>query len=230
MSYQQLTQRLLSSAVNISTQQMSAGHVSDGDFNRLVGTAGDISDLPLYIDDTPALSINALRTRARRMKRQHGIGLIVVDYLQLMTAPSSRNDLNRVQEISAISQGLKQVARELDVPVLAASQLSRNVESRDNKRPQLADLRDSGSIEQDADICLFLYRADYYLSRQLGAADESMISDPREREKLQHAKQTLEAVKGVTELIVGKNRKGPTDTVRLLFNPQTTIFHNYSPR
>jgi replicative DNA helicase len=169
MSTAQLSQRLLSSAAGMTTQQISRGRVSDGEFSRLVGAAGDLASLPIHIDDTPALSVNALRTRARRMKRQHGVGLIVVDYLQLMTAPGPRNDHNRVQEISAISQALKQVARELDVPVLAASQLSRSVESRDNKRPQLADLRESGSIEQDADIVMFLYREDYYLSRQVGA-------------------------------------------------------------
>jgi replicative DNA helicase len=157
------------------------------------------------------------------MKRQHGVGLIVVDYLQLMTAPGPRNDHNRVQEISAISQALKQVARELDVPVLAASQLSRSVESRDNKRPQLADLRESGSIEQDADIVMFLYREDYYLSRQVGAGDEVDAKAAETRDRLQK-------LRGVTELIVSKNRKGPTDTVRLLFRPQTTTFHDYSAR
>jgi replicative DNA helicase len=223
MSTAQLSQRLLSSAAGMTTQQISRGRVSDGEFTRLVGAAGDLAGLAIHIDDTPALSVNALRTRARRMKRQHGVGLIVVDYLQLMTAPGPRNDHNRVQEISAISQALKQVARELDVPVLAASQLSRSVESRDNKRPQLADLRESGSIEQDADIVMFLYREDYYLSRQVGAGDEVDAKAAETRDRLQK-------LRGVTELIVSKNRKGPTDTVRLLFRPQTTTFHDYSAR
>jgi replicative DNA helicase len=210
----------------MATQQISMGRVSNGDFSRLVSAAGNLADLPLYIDDTPALSVNALRARARRMKRQHGVGLIIVDYLQLMTAPGPRNDHNRVQEISAISQALKQVARELDVPVLAASQLSRSVESRDNKRPQLADLRESGSIEQDADIVMFLYREDYYLSRQAGAGEPSPDGDP----KVVQIRDRLEQVRGVTELIVSKNRKGPTDTVRLLFQQKTTTFQGYSGR
>jgi replicative DNA helicase len=181
-----------------------------------VGAAAGLAGLPLYIDDTPALSITALRACARRMKRQHGIGLIVVHYLQLMTAPGRRNDHNRVQEISAISQGLKQVARELDVSVLAASQLSRSVVSGDNKRPQL-DLRESGSIEQDADVALFLVPPECYLSRQAGAAESN---DP----KAMDVGDQLEKARGVTELIISKNRKGPTDTVRLMFEPQTTTF------
>ena len=223
MSAEQLTQRMLCSAANISTQQISSGHLSDSDFGRMVAAAGEMADLPLYIDDTPGLSISAMRARARRMKQVYGIGLLIVDYLQLMTAPGKATDGNRVQEISAISQGLKLIARDLNIPVIAASQLSRSVESRDNKRPQLADLRESGSIEQDADLVMFLYREDYYLSRQLGAGDEPGNA------KMMEMKDRLEKLRGVTELIVSKNRKGPTDTVRLLFHPQTTTFHNYAP-
>jgi replicative DNA helicase len=225
MSAEQLTQRMLSSAANISTQQISSGHLSDSDFGRMVAAAGEMADLPLYIDDTPGLSISAMRARARRMKQVYGIGLLIVDYLQLMTAPGKATDGNRVQEISAISQGLKLIARDLNIPVIAASQLSRSVESRDNKRPQLADLRESGSIEQDADLVMFLYREEYYLSRQMGAGSDLEPGNP----KMMEMKDRLDKLRGVTELIISKNRKGPTDTVRLMFHPQTTTFHNYAP-
>lgn len=228
MSAEQLTQRILSSAANVSTQQITTGHLSSADFERLAAAAGQLADLPLYIDDTPGLSINALRSRARRMKRQYGVGLIIVDYLQLMSAPNRQGGDNRVQEISEISQGLKHIARELDVPVIAASQLSRSVEARDNKRPQLSDLRESGSIEQDADMVMFLYREEYYLSRQIGGADENNAANDNDKKKIMEAKARLDKIKGITELIVSKNRKGATDTVRLLFHPQTTTFHNYT--
>ncbi|MFZ2587168.1 MAG: replicative DNA helicase [Alphaproteobacteria bacterium] len=225
MSAEQITARMLSSAANVSSHQISSGHLNDADFGRIMAAAGQLAELPMYIDDTPALSVNAMRAKARRMKRQYGVGLIIVDYLQLMTAPGKGNDSNRVQEIGAISQGLKQIARELNVPVIAASQLSRSVEARDNKRPQLADLRESGSIEQDADLVWFLYREEYYLSRQLGAGD-TLDGD----KKVLEMKDRLEKVRGVTELIVSKNRKGPTDTVKLLFHGATTTFHSFSGR
>lgn len=230
MSAEQLTQRILSSAANVSTQQISNGHLSEGDFSRITAAANQLAELPLYIDDTPGLSINAMRARARRMKRQYGIGLVIVDYLQLMTAPGKGNDQNRVQEIGQISQGLKQIARELNVPVIAASQLSRQLEQRDNKRPQLSDLRESGSIEQDADLVWFLYREEYYLSKQLGAGDVSMAASDKEKQALMEAKERLEKIRGITELLVSKNRKGPTDTIKLLFHGQTTTFHNYTER
>jgi replicative DNA helicase len=195
----------------------------------MVGCANELQSLPLYIDDTPGLSITALRARARQLKRKHAIGLIIVDYLQLLTAPI-KGDYNRVQEISLISQGLKHVARELDVPVIAASQLSRQVDSRDNKRPQLSDLRESGSIEQDADVVMLLYREDYYLSRALGGQDEQDTVSVSDRSKLADARVRLEAVRGITEVLVSKNRKGPTDTVKLRFDGATTTFANYSGR
>lgn len=229
MSADQLTQRILSSSAGIPTNRISNGQFGDGEFQRMSSAANMLADLPLYIDDTPALSINAMRARARRMKRQFGIGLLVVDYLQLMTAPM-KGDQNRVQEISAISQGLKQIARELDVPVIAASQLSRQLESRDNKRPQLSDLRESGSIEQDADLVWFLYREEYYLSKQLGAADETMAANDKDRQALMEAKDRLEKIRGITELLVSKNRKGPTETIRLMFQGETTTFQNFSGR
>jgi replicative DNA helicase len=218
MSADQLAARLLTSKAGVSSQQLSSGHLSSADFTRITAAANDLAELPLYIDDTPGLSINALRSRARRMKRQYGIGLLVVDYLQLMSGSGKTSD-NRVQEVSEISMGLKQIARELQVPVIALSQLSRSVESRDNKRPQLSDLRESGSIEQDADLVLFLYREDYYLQRQLGAGDDM-------DEKTQKMRDRLEHVRGKTELLVGKNRKGPTGVITLLFHGETTSFHN----
>jgi replicative DNA helicase len=222
MSADQLAARLLASAAGIASHQLSNGHLTDADFRRLSEASAQLAELPLYIDDTPQLSINALRARARRMKRQYGIGLLVVDYLQLMQGSSRGNESNRVQEVSDISQGLKTVARELNVPVIALSQLSRAVEARDNKRPQLSDLRESGSIEQDADLVMFLYREEYYLSRQLGA-EESMD------DKTMALKEKLEQSKGKTEVLISKNRKGPTGVVTLLFHGETTTFHNYAP-
>lgn len=222
MSADQLAGRILSSCANIPANQLASGHLSDGDFRRLAEVSGQLAELPLYIDDTPQLSINALRARARRMKRQYGIGLLVVDYLQLMTGSRGGREENRVQEVSEISQGLKTIARELNIPVIALSQLSRAVEGRDNKRPQLSDLRESGSIEQDADLVVFLYREEYYLSRQLGA--EEAMDD-----KTQAMREKLEQSKGKCEVLISKNRKGPTGVVTLLFHGETTTFHNYQP-
>ncbi|MAZ01923.1 MAG: replicative DNA helicase, partial [Sneathiella sp.] len=161
MSAEQLVGRILAEATEISSEKLRRGDLTDDEFaNKLVPQSALISELPLFIDDTPALSIAALRTRARRLKRSHGLGLIVVDYLQLMKGSGRRQD-NRVQEISEVTQGLKAVAKELDIPVIALSQLSRQVENRDDKRPQLSDLRESGSIEQDADVVMFVYREAY---------------------------------------------------------------------
>ncbi len=229
MSAHQLTQRILSRASSVGAQQLGNGQLSEGEFLRVAQGAASLQDLPLHIDDTPGLSISALRSRARQMKRKHGIGLIIVDYLQLLTS-QARGDYNRVQEISEISQGLKHVARELDVPVVAASQLSRQVESRDNKRPQLSDLRDSGTIEQDADVVMMLFREEFYLSRALGAADELTAGNDAERRRIGEAKDRLQAVRGITEVLLPKNRKGPTDTVKLVFDAATTTFENFSAR
>jgi replicative DNA helicase len=222
MSADQIAARMLSSAAGISSHQLSNGQLSDADFRRLAEASGQLAELPFYIDDTPQLSINALRARARRMKRQYGIGLLIVDYLQLMTGSKGGREENRVQEVSEISQGLKTVARELNIPVIALSQLSRAVESRDNKRPQLSDLRESGSIEQDADLVIFLYREEYYLSRQLGAEQSMDDATQKLREKLEESK-------GKCEVLISKNRKGATGAVTLLFHGETTTFHNYQP-
>lgn len=229
MSATQLTQRLVANAANICATKLANGQMTDAEMGRFMNSANDLHKLPLVIDDTAGLTINALRSRAREMKRKQGIGLIIVDYLQLMMSPI-RGDYNRVQEITQISRGLKTIARELDVPVIAASQLSRSVESRDNKRPLLSDLRESGSIEQDADVVLMLYRHDYYLKGALGGADEATGMTDAERKRIGEMKAQLEVTRGITEVIVAKNRKGPTDTVKLLFDGATTTFRNFTPR
>src|SRR4051794_3198509 len=166
MSADQLATRILAEESGISSENLRMGKISQQEFRHLARAAAELQSLPLYIDDTPGLTIAALRTRARRLKRQKGIGIIIVDYLQLLQGTGRNSNDNRVNEISEISRGLKQLAKELEVPVIGLSQLSRAVEQREDKRPQLSDLRESGSIEQDADIVLFIYREDYYLKAQ----------------------------------------------------------------
>ena len=167
MSAEQLAARILSSEAGVSSDKMRRGEIRTEDFPKFVEVTRRLNQLPLFIDDTPAITITALRNRARRLQRQHGLGLIVIDYLQLLEASGSKKGgENRVQEISEISRGLKAIAKELNVPVIALSQLSRAVEQRDDKRPQLSDLRESGSIEQDADVVMFVYREEYYLQRK----------------------------------------------------------------
>jgi replicative DNA helicase len=162
MSADQLATRVLAEQSGISSENLRMGKISKQEFRDLARAAAELESLPLYIDDTPGLTIAALRARARRLKRQKGIGMVIVDYLQLLQGTGRNGNENRVKEISEISRGLKQLAKELDVPVIGLSQLSRAVEQREDKRPQLSDLRESGSIEQDADIVLFIYREDYY--------------------------------------------------------------------
>ena len=182
--------------------------------------------MPLFIDDTPAISVSQLRTRARRLKRQKGLSMIVVDYLQLMRPTAGRAGENRVQEISDITRGLKAVAKELDLPVIALSQLSRAVEQRDDKRPQLADLRESGSIEQDADVVMFVFREQYYLERgEPGQKAEE--SDEKYNERYASWVERCAKVDGLAEVIIGKQRHGPTGTVRLAFDGATTRFSDY---
>ena len=216
MSAEQLATRVLSEQAQVTAEQIRTGHLSRNEFASFARTADRLHSLPFYIDDTPGLTIAALRTRARRLKRQKGIGLVVVDYLQLLhgTGKGSSSE-NRVQEISEISRGLKQLAKELDVPVIGVSQLSRAVEQREDKRPQLADLRESGSIEQDADIVLFVYREEYYLAARQPADD-----DP----KLQEWQEQMSRAYGAAELIVAKNRHGGTGKERLKFEGRFTKF------
>lgn len=220
MSAEQLATRILAEQAEISSEKIRRGDIVGDDFAKIVKLSQQLSEIKLFIDDTPALSISALRTRARRLKRTHGLGMVVVDYLQLLR-PGSRQVDNRVQEISEITQGLKALAKELDVPVLALSQLSRQVEQREDKRPQLADLRESGSIEQDADVVMFIFREDYYHERK-----EPEPDTPEHAEWLEKA----ERVHGVAEVIVGKQRHGPTGTVRLMFQREFTRFRNLEPR
>jgi replicative DNA helicase len=215
MSADQLANRILAEQSQINSEQLRKGDLKQEDFNRLARAAEALHDLPLYIDDTPALSIASLRTRARRLKRRHRVGLVVVDYLQLLQGSGSRTSESRVNEISEITRGLKTLAKELNVPVLALSQLSRQVEQRPDKRPQLSDLRESGTIEQDADIVLFVYREEYY-HESLKPEDGS--------DKFQAWRDKGDRISGRAEVIVGKHRHGATGIVPLNFDRQFTRF------
>lgn len=221
MSSDQLATRILAEQANINSESLRMGKIRQEQYTQLARAAGALSVLPLMIDDTPALSIAALRTRARRLKRQHDIGLIVVDYLQLLQGSARGGSENRVQEISEITRGLKTLAKELQVPVLALSQLSRAVEQRDDKRPQLADLRESGTIEQDADIVLFVYRDEYY-----HALKRPDIEDVEKHTKWLERAETLN---GLAEVIVAKQRHGSTGTVALTFDKNVTKFSDRAP-
>ncbi|GAA0268995.1 replicative DNA helicase [Alteraurantiacibacter aestuarii] len=222
MSKDQLATRILAEQSGIPSEALRMGKISREDFQHLSRASQRLADLPLYIDDTPALSISALRTRARRLKRRHDIGLIVVDYLQLLQG-SGRGQDNRVNEISEISRGLKTLAKELQVPVIALSQLSRAVEQREDKRPMLSDLRESGSIEQDADMVWFIFREDYYvLSREPKVPNAS--DDPKIHDAHNAWVAEMEGVHGLAELIVAKQRHGSTGKVRLKFEAKITKF------
>ena len=228
MSSEQLASRIISEQTDIASDRMRKGVLSNDEFERLVAASRELHGIPIFIDDTPALTISALRTRARRLKRQHGLGLVVVDYLQLVSPSRTGRNENRVQEISEITRGLKTLAKELDVPVLALSQLSRQVEQRENKRPQLADLRESGSIEQDADVVMFIYREEYYMERDEPSRrpdeKEDRFMDRRDRWE-----QRLSEVRNLAEVIVAKQRHGPIGTVRLVFQGAFTRFASLDP-
>jgi replicative DNA helicase len=223
MSSEQLVTRVLSEQSQVTAEQIRTGSLGRQEFASFARTAERLHSLPFYIDDTPGLTIAALRTRARRLKRQKGIGLIVVDYLQLLSGTGRGANDNRVQEISEISRGLKQLAKELDVPVIGVSQLSRAVEQREDKRPQLADLRESGSIEQDADIVLFVYREEYYLKahepKHPIPGDSAEVFSAFEEWESKHSQ-----VAGMAELIIAKNRHGGTGKERLRFEGRFTRF------
>ncbi len=201
MSASQLAFRLISSTGRIEQQSMKTGELDDGDWSRISSAISLLADTRIFIDDTPSLSPGELRSRARRIAREHELGLVVVDYLQLMQVPGNRE--NRATEISEISRSLKALAKELNVPVIALSQLNRSLESRTDKRPVMADLRESGAIEQDADLIVFIYRDEYY----------NRENSPD---------------KGLAEIIIGKHRNGPTDTVKLVFNGRYTRFDNFA--
>jgi len=227
MSAEQLATRILAEESGVSSDRIRRGDVSHDDFDRFVRASQQLTALRLFIDDTPALTVSALRTRARRLMRQQGLGLIIVDYLQLLR-PSSQPRVieNRVQEVSDITRGLKALAKELNVPVLALSQLSRAVEQREDKRPMLADLRESGSIEQDADVVMFLFREEYYKSRPpTRGSDET---DDKFNDRYQAWQEELEKVYGLGEIILAKQRHGPLGTVKLRFDAQTTKFEDFA--
>ncbi len=216
MSSEQLATRLLAAACALPSQKLLHGGLSHDEFNVLVRISTEMAQLPFHIDDTPALSIAALRTRARRLKRTANLGLLVVDYLQLVRASATKASDNRVQEVSEITQGLKAIAKELDIPVVALSQLSRAVESREDKRPLLSDLRESGSIEQDADVVLFIFREEYYIGRS-----EPSMSDEAKYAKWQ---EEMNRVMNVAEVIVAKHRQGAIGNVKLFFDGSVTQF------
>ncbi len=224
MSHDQLTTRILADQANISGDSIRKGHLSQDQFRDFAQAAHQLSQIPLYIDDTPALSISAVRTRSRRLKRQHGLGLIVIDYLQLLRGSGSKqSEANRVQEVSEITRGLKALAKELEVPVLALSQLSRGVESRDDKRPMLSDLRESGSIEQDSDAVMFIYREEYYLSRE---EPSQKISESVEKfnERYETWSRRIQEMANIAEVIVAKQRHGPIGPIKLQFDANYTRF------
>ena len=226
MSADQLATRILAEQSGITSENLRTGRITQHEFRDLARAAAELQSLPLYIDDTPGLTIAALRTRARRLKRQKGIGMVVVDYLQLLQGTGRNGSENRVQEISEISRGLKQLAKELDVPVIGLSQLSRAVEQREDKRPQLSDLRESGSIEQDADIVLFIYREDYYVKGvevEMPTPEEA-VANPDKAAKYSDWKQKFDDVAGKAEIIVAKQRHGSTGIVRVRFDGRTTKF------
>ncbi len=214
MSSEQLSTRILAEQSRIKSNDIRRGRISDEQFDKFLETSKNISELPLYIDETPAISIAALSNRARRIKRLFGLDMIIVDYIQLMRATLNNKD-GRVQEISEITQGLKAIAKELSVPVVALSQLSRAVEQRDDKKPQLSDLRESGSIEQDADVVMFVYREAYYLERK----------EPRPA-TVEHAEwqAKMNEVSNLAEIIIGKQRHGPTGNIMLEFEAMFTKF------
>jgi replicative DNA helicase len=216
MSSEQLAARILSEASEVPSEQIRRGDMTEEEFRRFVEAAKSLESCPLYIDDTPALPISQVAARARRLKRTHGLDVLMVDYLQLLKG-TGRGETNRVQEVSEITQGLKAIAKELNIPVVALSQLSRTVESRDDKRPQLSDLRESGSIEQDADVVMFVYRDEYYHERLKPTED-----DPRFTEWLDK----MNRVHGKAEVIIGKQRHGPIGTVELSFEGRFTRFGN----
>ena len=215
MSAEQLATRMLSEQSGISSSNIRKGDIHEDEYSRLVASARELNEVPFFIDHTGAIPMATLAARARRLKRQHGLGVIVVDYLQLVRASNRKGNDGRVQEVSEITQGLKALAKELDVPVLALSQLSRQVETRDDKRPQLSDLRESGSIEQDADIVMFVYRESYYVGREKPAEGTEEFLKWEER---------MASVDGTAEVIIGKNRHGPIGIARLSFEDRFTRF------
>ena len=218
MSSEQLATRILSELSEIPSEKIRTGSINKSDFSKVLQSSEELSTLSLFIDDSPALTIASIRTRARRLKRKTGLDLIIVDYLQLISGNNQNHNDNRVKEISDITRGLKAIAKELNIPVIALSQLSRKVEDREEKRPQLSDLRESGAIEQDADLVVFLYREEYYLAR----------SEPTEgTEKHDEWMQKMSRIHNIAEAIIAKHRHGPISKVKLHFNAASTKFSDF---
>ncbi len=223
MSAEQLAQRILAEQSTIDSHRLRNGDINDDEFSKLVVTQNNIHSLPFFIDDTPAISVGQIASRARRLKRTNGLGLIIIDYIQLIQGSKNSENQGRVQEISYITRGLKSLAKELNVPILALSQLSRAVEQREDKRPILADLRESGSIEQDADVVMFVYREEYYLDK----------SEPNQRdnenqesfnERFIKWQDRRSAAEGKAEIIISKQRHGPTGIIQVQFEAKLTRF------
>ncbi len=226
MSADQLASRILSTVTQTNAHKMRTGELDNAEFTRIAAAVRELENIPLYIDDTPGLTINAIRTRARRLKRSKGLGLIIIDYIQLiMGSGSKKTEGNRVQELSEISRGLKILAKELNLPVIALSQLNRGVEQRDDKRPLMSDLRESGSIEQDADSVMFIYRENYYLQNE---EPQQKASETPEHLQKRHEEweARVRATQNLSEVIIGKNRHGSTGTVQLFWNGEYTQFGN----
>lgn len=219
MSSEQLATRMISMSSGLGSVKLRTGHIEEDEFVGVIQAAKELQNLPFFIDDTPSLTISALRTRARRLKRKNNLAVLFIDYLQLVRSGSNSRDQNRVQEISEITQGLKAIAKELNIPVIALSQLSRAVEQREDKRPLLSDLRESGSIEQDADLVMFIYREEYYLMRR----------EPRQgTDEYSNWQSEMEKTRHLSEIIIAKHRNGPVGTVKLQFDDRLTKFSNYS--
>jgi replicative DNA helicase len=237
MSADQLASRILATECSINATKFRTGQMNETEWEAVATRSAEISKLPLFIDDTPALTIAAIRTRTRRMIRKHNLGLLVIDYLQLLRGSSRRSNESRVQEVSEITQGLKAIAKEFNIPVLALSQLSRAVESRDDKRPQLSDLRESGSIEQDADVVAFIYRPIYYIQRENQPTDEAGLKRIKDKyglgeyenrmgKKYNSWEELDRGVGHVAEIMISKQRNGPVGNLYLYFDAEFTRFGN----
>ncbi|MEO0542874.1 MAG: replicative DNA helicase [Pseudomonadota bacterium] len=224
MSSEQLATRIISEQTEISSSKIRRGEINEADFEKLAICAGQMERTPLFIDQTGGISIAQLAARARRLKRQRGLDVMIIDYVQLMTGSSAKASQNRVQEITEITTGLKALAKELNVPIIALSQLSRQVESRDDKRPQLSDLRESGSIEQDADVVLFVYREEYYVKNAEPRRTSEEIAADIKTEEYIAWEEKMAKVEGTADVIVAKQRHGPTGTVNLGFQAEYTRF------
>lgn len=226
MSADQLASRILSTVTQTSSHKMRTGELEESEFIRVAAGVRELENIPLYIDDSPGVNINTIRTRARRLKRNKGLGLIVIDYIQLINGSGNkRTEGNRVQELSEISRGLKILAKELNVPVIALSQLNRGVEQRDDKRPVMSDLRESGSIEQDADIVMFVFRENYYIKNE-EPKQHAGETPEHFQNRIEEWETRLRKTENIGEVIIGKQRHGPTGTVQLFWNGEFAQFGN----